>query len=176
MDLDTAGSSSTTTHLYLHLDATDLDDEPLARVGTVERLGPVTRGKILHWLGVTHAVLTPVIREDRVDAVDTHDPPWWMAEQVILRDRTCRFPWCGRDARSCDLDHIIAYDENGPPGQTRPNNLAPLCRRHHRAKTAGRWRYQRLPDGTYLWHGPWHTTYQVTPNGTQPVIDTHTGH
>ena len=48
----------------------------------------------------------------------------------------------------------IPYDDTGPPGQTRPDNLAPLCRRHHRAKTTGRWQYRRLPDGTYQWTGP----------------------
>ena len=29
------------------------------------------------------------------DAVDQHDPPPRMREQVILRDRHCVFPWCG---------------------------------------------------------------------------------
>jgi hypothetical protein len=33
-----------------------------------------------------------------------------------------------------DLDHIDSYNKHGPPGQTTPANLAPLCRRHHRAK------------------------------------------
>ena len=63
------------------------------------------------------------------------------------------------DARACDLDHIVAYDPDGPPGQTHPDNLACLCRRHHRAKTTGLWRYTRTPDGQYLWHGPHGTTY-----------------
>ena len=53
-----------------------------------------------------------------------------------------------------DLDHTNPYNETGPPGQTSPHNLAALCRRHHRAKTTGRWRYLRTPDGDYLWHGP----------------------
>ena len=38
----------------------------------------------------------------RTDAVDAHDPPAWMRELVILRDRHCVFPWCNRDARACD--------------------------------------------------------------------------
>ena len=41
-------------------------------------------------------------------------------------------------------------------------NLAPLCRRHHNAKTHHGWRYHRLPDGTYLWTGPDGTQYLVT--------------
>jgi hypothetical protein len=74
-----------------------------------------------------------------------------MREVVVLRDGHCVAPWCHRDARSCDLDHIEPYvqpDEGGPPGQTRPSALAPLCRRHHRAQTSGRWRYRRERDGT----------------------------
>ena len=86
-----------------------------------------------------------------------------MRDLVVLRDGHCIFPRCQVDARSCDLDHTIPYDENGPPGQTRPENLAALCRRHHRAKTTGRWRYLRTPDGDYLWHGPYGTSYLVTP-------------
>ena len=77
-----------------------------------------------------------------------------MRDLVILRDPRCVFPHCQRDARACDLDHTIPYDDTGPPGQTRPDNLAPLCRRHHRAKTTGRWQYRRQPDGTYQWTGP----------------------
>ncbi|WP_346387431.1 HNH endonuclease signature motif containing protein [Nocardioides sp.] len=75
------------------------------------------------------------------------------------------------DSRSCDLDHIRAYnpgteDDPGPPGQTTPENLAPLCRRHHRCKTAGRWRCRRSPDATYTWTSPHGRLYQVTSTGT----------
>ena len=106
---------------------------------------------------------------DRDDAVDPHDPPGWMRDLVILRDQHCVFPWCQRTARACDLDHLDPYDEHGPPGQTRPDNLAPLCRRHHRCKTSGRWRYRRRPDGTYEWAAPGGTTYLVTPTGTLAI-------
>ena len=89
-----------------------------------------------------------------------------MRDLVNLRDGHCIFPRCQVDARSCDLDHTIPYDEHGPPGQTRPENLTALCRRHHRAKTTGRWRYLRTPDGDYQWHGPYGATYLVTDQGT----------
>jgi 5-methylcytosine-specific restriction endonuclease McrA len=108
----------------------------------------------------------------RGDAVDVHDPPPWMRELVMLRDGHCVFPGCTKDARSCDLDHIKPYvdpDDGGPPGQTHPDNLACLCRRHHRAKTAGVWRYTRTPAGNYLWHGPYGARYLVTPTGTHSL-------
>jgi hypothetical protein len=31
------------------------------------------------------------------------------------------------------------------------------------AKTTGRWRYLRTPDGDHPWHGPYGTSYLVTP-------------
>ena len=100
----------------------------------------------------------------RTDAVDQYEPPEWMRELVILRDRTCVHPNCTKDARDCDLDHIEAFvemDDGGPPGQTRPDNLAPLCRRHHRAKTHYGWSYQRNADGSYTWTDPFGRTYVV---------------
>ena len=117
-------------------------------VGEVEKLGPATIARIKEWVGHSRVSVRPVLDLARTDAVDEHDPPEWMRELVILRDQHCVFPWCSRDARACDLDHVEPYDEDGPPGQTRPENLAPLCRRHHRCKTSGRWRYRRRPDGT----------------------------
>ncbi|MCW2790952.1 MAG: hypothetical protein JWO76_50, partial [Nocardioides sp.] len=60
-------------------------------------------------------------------------------------------------------------DEHGPPDQTRPDNLAPLCRRHHRAKTTGRWRYARHPDHTYTWHSPQGRVYLVDDTGSHTI-------
>ena len=79
---------------------------------------------------------------------------------VRARDVTCRFPGCRRSADSAgtDLDHTVPW----PVGPTAATNLAVLCRRHHRCKTSGRWRYRRLPDGTYHWTAPRGTTYLVT--------------
>ena len=132
----------------------------------MERLGPLTIGRIKEWVGHSAVTVVPVIRTDRVDAVDRHDPPQWMRELVILRDQHCVFPWCATDARSCDLDHVIPYDQGG---ETSPLNLAPLCRHHHRAKTKRRWRYRREPDGSYTWTGPHDRSYRVTATGTQVV-------
>jgi hypothetical protein len=153
---DGAGARSK-TKLYLHLSP---DDE----LGHLERLGPLTVSTIQSWLATSRFTLQPVLDLGRTDAVDDHDPPSWMRELVILRDRTCVHPNCTKDARDCDLDHIEAFvemDDGGPPGQTRPDNLAPLCRRHHRAKTLYGWSYQRHADGSYTWTDPFGRTYDV---------------
>ena len=60
-------------------------------------------------------------------------------------------------------------DDGGP---TCSCNLAPCCRRHHRAKTTGGWTYVTVEPGVYLWRSPLgyqflrdHTgTLDVTPD------------
>jgi hypothetical protein len=72
------------------------------------------------------------------------------------------FPGCRIDARTCDLDHIkpfVAPDDGGPPGQTSAENLACLCRRHHRLKTFTAWTYHRTRSGRYRWTSPHGQTY-----------------
>jgi hypothetical protein len=71
----------------------------------------------------------------------------------------------------CDLDHITPYDEDGPPGQTSTQNLAPLCRGHHRLKTHGAWTYTMLEPGTFLWRSPYGYSYLRDPRGTDDLTD-----
>lgn len=98
--------------------------------GDVERLGPATPARIREWLCASRATIVPVLNLERDDAVDQHDPPEWMRETVILRDRHCVFAWCRVDARSCDVDHITPYvpmDRGGPPpAKPHPRN-SPAC-------------------------------------------------
>jgi hypothetical protein len=54
-----------------------------------------------------------------------------LAEAIMIRAGTCRFPTCNVPAERCDLDHHQPW----PHGPTSAANLDPLCRRHHRGKT-----------------------------------------
>ncbi|GAB3992332.1 HNH endonuclease signature motif containing protein [Nocardioides marmoraquaticus] len=98
---------------------------------TSSTTGPTFEGDVQSWLA-RHGIDAPVttlrpIALDSDPAVDHHDPPPLMHEQVVLRDAHCAFPGCRRDSRACDLDHIDTYqspDDGGPPGQTHPANLA----------------------------------------------------
>ncbi len=65
-----------------------------AGFGTVERFGPATIARIKDWAGRSRVTIQPVLDMTRTDAVDAHDPPAWMRELVILRDRTA----CSRGA------------------------------------------------------------------------------
>lgn len=101
-------------------------------VADIEKLGGITTDLLATWLA-RHAVdasilrVRPVLDLGEDWAVDQHDAPERMREQVLLLHSTCVFPGCRRDSRACDLDHIEPYvppDDGGPPGQTRPENLA----------------------------------------------------
>jgi len=87
-------------------------------------------------------------------------------------------PWCHRPARRCDLDHLDPYvdrDQGGPPGQTSTDNLAPLCRLHHRMKTHGGWTYTMVEPGVFLWTSPhghtWLRDHTGTTDLTPPTVD-----
>ncbi|MEQ7129560.1 HNH endonuclease signature motif containing protein, partial [Actinopolymorpha sp. B11F2] len=58
--------------------------------------------------------------------------------------RTCSQPGCSRPAVACDLDHTIEHRLGGPSCAC---NLAPLCRRHHRAKHEGGWWWTQNQPG-----------------------------
>ena len=160
--------------LHLHASLADVVDptsSTSAAVGTMESVGPITLDRIRDWVGRGRVTVQPVLHVASDDrwSVDRHDPPPRMAEQVRLRDERCVFPWCGRPSRQCDLDHrepFVSPDDGGPPGQTSPEALAPLCRRHHRAKTTGAWSYERTAPGSYLWTGPAGRSALVTLIGT----------
>jgi hypothetical protein len=101
-----------------------------------------------------------------------YQPSPVLAEKIRLRDRTCVFPYCHRPARLCDLDHVQPYDPAGPPGQTSSDNLACLCRLHHRMKThceSGGWTYTMLEPGTFLWSSPHGHTYLTYAHGTDDL-------
>jgi hypothetical protein len=159
-----------------------MDPATLAELATRGVVGPVNAGRwgvatsdlvkswVSDWLGADAKIVVRQVldltKPDSIPPVDGHDPPEAMSWFVRLRDPVCVFPGCVRASSRCDLDHIEAYlpiDEGGPPGQTHAGNLAPLCRRHHRVKTHGRWSYHRLPDGGYRWTSPSGRTIDTPP-------------
>ena len=186
--------------LYLHLTLAELvaaTSGPAAGVGVgvgvMERLGPATTDLIAAWLtsiggpgsrashpgrrtsgrsgGAPSLTVRPVLDLASDRAVDRHDPPPLLREQVLLRDAHCVFPGCHRDSRACDLDHVepyLALGHDGAPGQTRPSNLAPLCRTHHRVKTHGGWTYRRTADDAWEWASPTGRTHVVRPASRRP--------
>jgi hypothetical protein len=79
---------------------------------------------------------------------------------IRARSSTCTAPGCRRPATACDLDHTRGYDDDG---WTCECNLAPLCRRHHRAKQAHGWRLTQPQPGVLIWTTPSGRVYSTQP-------------
>ncbi|SDE59776.1 HNH endonuclease signature motif containing protein [Auraticoccus monumenti] len=173
------GRAPSQVTLYVHLSADALTGGS-QRSGWVGNTGiPVTAGQIRDWCGRPDAKITvrPVIDLNTTATVDGYEVPDRLREHIALRDRTCVFPWCSRPAHprstrqrndgtptwSTDADHIEPYDTGGP---TSTDNLAPLCRKHHRLKTHTPWRYRMLALGHYEWTSPHGLCFRRGPDGS----------
>ena len=80
-----------------------------------------------------------------------YQPSRALRHLVETRHSTCVFPGCRRPAAESDKDHTVPYDQGG---KTCLCNLAPLCRRHHRAKQARGWHLEQPSSGTLIWTTP----------------------
>jgi hypothetical protein len=153
--------------LHVHLAETAITGtEPVGRLDTTRT--PVLRETIRAWAGRGDVNLTvvPVIDLNDNVQVGQYEIPDRIKRRVELTRPTCAHPWCNRPAENCDKDHVVPYDTDGP---TSTDNLAPLCRRHHRLKTLTAWDYDILAPATYLWTSPHRRKYLVDNTGTTDV-------
>ena len=126
----------------------------------------LTAGQLAEWCGrpdTANVTVKPVIDLNQPLDCATYTPSPRLAEQIRLRDGRCVFPWCQRPARSCDLDHVIAHADGG---DTSSDNLACLCRLHHRMKTHAGWSYTMVEPGVFLWRSPRGYTWLRDRTGT----------
>ena len=128
----------------------------------------VTADQIRTWCANpdTQVTVKPVVDLNEHIHVEGYEVPDRLREQTMLRDHTCVFPWCTRSARKADADHVIPYAEGGT---TSSDNIAPLCRRHHRLKTHSPWTYTMLEPGSYLWSSPHGYQFLRDHHGTLDV-------
>ena len=94
---------------------------------------------------------------------DRYQIPADLRRWLQIRDGTCRFPGCGRAARRCDVDHT---DEWQHGGDTAHDNLAHLCRKHHRLKSLTEWKVEQIGSGALRWTSPLGRVYLTEPAET----------
>lgn len=134
--------------------------------------GPVTGSQARELAFAPSSIWRRLLTEPETGLVVKADPTTYRptAETqrlVIARDQYCAFPSCRMPAHRCDLDHIRPFDHRHPGrgGPTVPDNLQPLCRRHHRLKTHHPgWAVSRdRHTGTATWTAPTGHRYTNTP-------------
>jgi hypothetical protein len=156
--------------LHVHLSEAALagsgSDLDLARVEETRSF--VSAEQVKTWCANpdTQVVVKPVIDLAEHVHVDAYEVPDRLRERQVLLQHTCVFPWCQRSARRADCDHIDPAARGGP---TCDCNIAPLCRRHHRAKTHTRWRYDKTDDTSFIWRTPNGLLFQRDHHGTIPL-------
>jgi len=136
------------------------------------RLGIVTVEQIQAWCAADGAEITvqPVLDIGAPIESSGYRPSTRLRDLVVALNPRCVFPHCTRTSDNLDLDHIVEHNRGGP---TSSDNLAPLCRRHHRAKTHTSWTYTRLAEGEYLWRSPHDYAFVTDPDGTRDVSPRH---
>ncbi len=157
------------TVVHLHLAEETVQGRSGTQVVRSEGLGALTVEELRRWLGTEQVTVQPVLDLAGQRSVDRYEIPTWLDEAISVRESFEVFPWGTHASRHADKDHTAPYrspDTGGPPGQTRLDNLGPLGRRHHRAKTFGGFAcYQPMP-GLYLWRAPTGSWYRVDHTGT----------
>ncbi len=143
--------------------------------GNVARCGntrtPVLLDQVRDWCqNAGQITIVPIKDLAAHHHVEAYEIPDRIKQQTELLNHTCVFPHCTRRAERCDHDHIDPHQPDGTGGATCSHNIAPLCRRHHRAKTHGRWRYHRLHPTGYEWTTPHGYRILRDHYGTHPAV------
>jgi hypothetical protein len=156
--------SRPTVHLHVHVsDQTVRDGRGVVRTPH----GPITVGQLRHFLGdaCPKVMVRPVYDPAATAAVDSYEIPIALRRSQAITNPASVFPFSPTTS-GVDLDHTVPYDASGPPGQTSRENLGPLSRREHRAKTVGGWRTKQPDPGLYVWRSPEGHIAVTTNQGT----------
>jgi hypothetical protein len=111
-------------------------------------LDPGGEGGLAEWLRTAAKLLPPVLGGAPTQPLDvgrtTRVVQPAQRTALAVRDGGCVFPGCDRPLAWCEAHHLVHWLDGGP---TDLDNLALLCRAHHRAVHEGGWRLARGPDG-----------------------------
>ncbi|MEA5119500.1 MAG: DUF222 domain-containing protein, partial [Propionicimonas sp.] len=155
--------------LVVHLSERTLDlGHGLARA---EGVGAVTLEQLQVLLHNRRIVIQPVFDPDGVVPVDCYEIPARVRRAVLLRHPREVWPYGGRSSAGLDLDHTRPYQWDGTPAQTAVDNLGPLARKAHRAKTHAGWQVTRAGAGGFDWMSPLGRRYLVTAAGLTYAAD-----
>ncbi|WP_105034050.1 HNH endonuclease signature motif containing protein [Cryobacterium aureum] len=137
-----------------------LSEEP----GTLDGFGPIDAATARR-VAATAKSFTRILIHPETSVVlsvgkTRYKVPADLKKWLEIRDGTCRFPGCTRQARHSEVDHTHDWQYNG---ETRWDNLAHLCKRGHRLKTESGWDVQQSNDGVMHWTSPAGKHYATHP-------------
>jgi 5-methylcytosine-specific restriction protein A len=105
--------------------------ETRARAGMLDHGDPLTPAQLRRIACDTHVI--PIVLNGAGQPVDigraSRVVPTHLRTAVAARDRGCAFPGCDRPPGWCEAHHLTEWQHGGP---TSIDNLALMCRFHHR--------------------------------------------
>ncbi|TKV57804.1 DUF222 domain-containing protein [Nakamurella flava] len=152
-------------HLLVTLPATALLDPESGRGEVAELVGhgPITpaQARVIAADATWRRLVCDPVTGTLLDyGRTTYAPPTALTDFVLTRDQSCVMPGCRQPAHRCDVDHREPFHPGRQiGGDTSAENLAVLCRRHHRAKDTGGYQLLRTEDGDHHWTTPLGRTY-----------------
>lgn len=127
-------------------------------VGELAGYGPIPAAQVRAMLADEGSTLHRLVHDPVTGTVTDYTVAGYRPDEQLrallsVRDVTCRFPGCTRNAVWCDVEHCDPHDEGGA---TSCANCGLMCRRHHRRKTHDGFSYVRLDPATgeTLWQTP----------------------
>lgn len=155
-----------TVRVYIHLYG-GLAADAVARF---EGQGPVTEEWVRRRLGErARFEIQPVLDLAGQAPVDAYEIPDRHREAVRTMTPADTFPFASCVSREQQVDHTVAYVDDGTPGQSRIGNYGPMTTAHHRVKTHGGWQVAQPFPGIYVWRDPHGGFYLVDWTGTRPL-------
>ncbi len=141
---------------------TGADDQPCDLTG----YGPIPAHLARDLAAQTGAVWRRIVTDPLTGTVldvgrTTYRPPAALADFVRARDMVCRNPRCPRPATTCELDHVVEWQDGGV---TAEHNLCALCVRHHDLKEAPGWQVVLDNDRRLEWTTPTGHRYRSRPH------------
>lgn len=145
------------------------DDAAVSAPAELDGVGPIPIrtartlcGAADGWMRVlTHPETGVVLSVGRT----RYRPPADLQRLVRWRAARCTAPGCRMAAARCEIDHTVAWEHGG---ETRADNLTPLCKGHHTVKHHGGWQTRQHPDGVIIWTSPGGRRYRVEPERRTP--------
>ncbi|MGG7508055.1 DUF222 domain-containing protein [Plantibacter sp. YIM 135249] len=133
--------------------------------GSLEGYGPIDPETAVR-LSVHAKSFTRILTHPETGTVlsvsrERYVPPADMKRALAIRDTHCRAPGCNRLAKGCELDHTVPWSEGG---ETKVENLAHLCPKHHHLKHDTNWSLEPGPDGVLHWISPSGQVFTTEPD------------
>jgi hypothetical protein len=162
------GANRPLVHLTMPLSTmTGADDEPCELTG----YGPIPAHLARDLAAQAGAVWRRIVTDPLSGTVldvgrTTYRPPAALTDLVRARDMTCRNPRCRQPATTCELDHVVEWQNDGV---TAEHNLCALCVRHHDLKEAPGWQVVLHDDRHLEWITPTGHRYRSRPHDHRPT-------